>query len=361
MPLKLEDVLDSCPISVQKPGLVPACATAMATLAPQFLTIPVGALTVAKVSGAVGGVVEVPGGKVSLPPGGFVDEAGRPFAGEVTVGVTVVDANDPGSLLMMPGDFTGRGLDGQESMIISYGAMYVGLSTSQTGDKLEISPGQTMDLELQSCVSVEAGRGQMPSVWSLDDSTGLWVQSKADLEVEGVRMPTPSEASTEASESDLAGERRVPRKGGKRKGGKKGKKMDIFEYESMSVKDYEQFFATKKTRAYKMTVPTTGWWNADYMVDMSLFRGRVTRDGRPVAGAAVRTFGVSYSGSKRATTNQSGIFSVGGQCMSEVKIEVTERPPEWGIAECVLHAETFGIFTSEEAGKIIEVGDLALT
>ena len=25
----------------------------------------------------------------------------------------------------------------------------------------------------------------MPSVWSLDDSTGLWVQSKADLEVEG--------------------------------------------------------------------------------------------------------------------------------------------------------------------------------
>merc|ERR1719443_2399804 len=101
----------------------------------------------------------------------------------------------------------------------------VGLSTAQTGDKLEISPGQTMDLELQSCVSVEAGKGQMPSVWSLDDSTGLWVQSKADLEVEGVRMPTPSEASTEASESDLVGERRAIKKGGKRKGGKK-KKMD---------------------------------------------------------------------------------------------------------------------------------------
>jgi len=130
------------------------------------------------VSAASGGEVATnDGGKIILPANGVVAAAnGSVYTGQVHVSIKNIDPSATENFQAgMPGD--GRATDsvGHLKALRSYGAVAVEL-TGDNGQALQIAQGKTASVFIPISSSLAASAPQSITLWSFNESTGLWKQ-----------------------------------------------------------------------------------------------------------------------------------------------------------------------------------------
>ena len=131
------------------------------------------------------------GASVVFAPGSIVDAAGAPVSGPVQVTMTPIDvAKDVRSF---PGRFEGLRTDGTSGIILSYGTVEFALSAA--GRPVQLAPGRSATIEIPSYIGrhrdgspVKAG--DATPLWSLDESTGGWVEEGNGTVVASASSPS---------------------------------------------------------------------------------------------------------------------------------------------------------------------------
>ena len=142
---------------------------------------------------AAGGTVQGrDGARIVLPPGALVDENGTAVSGPVDVSLTPVDVTAPHAG-GFPGRFEGMGPTAALSPIVSLGTTE--FVPARGGQSLQLAIGKTAEIELPLYASARldgtpAEEGQTIPLWSLDESTGLWVQEGEGTVVASSSSPT---------------------------------------------------------------------------------------------------------------------------------------------------------------------------
>jgi hypothetical protein len=144
-------------------------------------------------SNEVGGSVSGKDGvKVTLPEGAFVTAGGQAVSGAVQMLLTPVDVTqlDIGAF---PGLFEGIPTGGVRSPLVSVGTAE--LVPQQGGQKLALAPGKTAEIELplyetKDPTGKELRVGDAVPLWSLDSSTGVWLQEGEGSVVLSALSPT---------------------------------------------------------------------------------------------------------------------------------------------------------------------------
>ena len=130
-------------------------------------------------SAAAGGTLQGrDGAKIVVPPGAFVTPGGSAAQGAVDLAVTPVDVTAPHAG-GFPGTFEGLTPDATRSPIVSLGTTE--FVPSQGGSPLQLGIGKTAEVELPLYANTlldgtPVSAGQTIPLWSLDASTGLWIQ-----------------------------------------------------------------------------------------------------------------------------------------------------------------------------------------
>ncbi len=142
------------------------------------------------------------GARVVIPPGGLVylDGQGQeqPVQGDVLLQVTPVDVSDDREVWAFPGRFAGTDISGNPAeMILSYGTVEF-VFTLPDGTPVNLSasaPPATIEIPVFVTThpdgsAIQAGNSNQ-AVWSLDETTGLWIQeSDTGVVVESTASPT---------------------------------------------------------------------------------------------------------------------------------------------------------------------------
>ena len=123
--------------------------------------------------------------KITLPPSGLVDSDGNPVSGTVQIALSPVDISGK-MISSFPGQFAGVKLDGTQTPIASYGTTEFALS--QNGKRLQLAAGKTATIELpiyatQNFDGSSLKVGDSIPLWSLSETTGLWVQEGVGIVV----------------------------------------------------------------------------------------------------------------------------------------------------------------------------------
>jgi len=131
------------------------------------------------------------GASVVFAAGSIVDAAGAPVSGPVQVAMTPIDvANDVRSF---PGRFEGLRTDGTSGIILSYGT--VEFSLSAAGRPVQLAPGRSATIEIPSYVGKHVDgslikAGDTTPLWSLDETTGGWVEEGSGTVVASATSPS---------------------------------------------------------------------------------------------------------------------------------------------------------------------------
>lgn len=132
------------------------------------------------VDGAAGGSVTTTdgNGQVDFSAGSFVDAAGNPYTGDVTVQVNAMQPEDADFFGAFPGDFSGIREGGAEVPFVSFGFMTVEL-TSVDKAPLMMADGATATLSLAiNPDKVLTAPSSIP-MWYFDETDGLWHEDGA--------------------------------------------------------------------------------------------------------------------------------------------------------------------------------------
>src|SRR5262249_37310242 len=118
------------------------------------------------------------GARIVLPPGALVDGNGTAVSGSVDLSLTPVDVTAPHAG-GVPGRFEGLGPDATDGPIVSLGTTE--FVPSKGGDRLQLGVGKTAEIELPLYANTDLdgtsiAAGQTFPLWSLDESTGIWIQ-----------------------------------------------------------------------------------------------------------------------------------------------------------------------------------------
>ncbi len=136
-----------------------------------------------------GGAIELEGGaKITFPTEAIVNQNDLPYAGEVTVRAHWYNPTDTDITQSMPGDLRGNSLDGKIVQLATFGMMAVELYGS-SGEELNLNDETmaTLDFPIPERLSNTAP-AEIP-VWSLDESTGYWIEeTSASLTEEFYRV-----------------------------------------------------------------------------------------------------------------------------------------------------------------------------
>lgn len=124
-----------------------------------------------------GGLVQMDGASVSLPPSSsFVKPDGQAYNGALSVSYTYLPADNPNIPLLMPGgDMRAVDAEGDEKMLISYGAMGVEI-TGAGGEALQLGSGQTATISMEVPNSLLADAPATIPLWYFDEAQQLWVE-----------------------------------------------------------------------------------------------------------------------------------------------------------------------------------------
>ncbi|NJK42736.1 MAG: hypothetical protein HC937_03530, partial [Aquincola sp.] len=147
------------------------------------------ALTLA--DAAVGGsLTGRDGAAVTLPANALVNAAGTAVSGAVQIAMTPVDVTARGAG-GFPGGFDGVQQNGIATPIVSFGTTEYVLTAG--GQRVQLAPGKSATIELPLYATAKLNgtplaAGDSTPLWSLDESTGSWVQ-------EGMGVVVPSAAS----------------------------------------------------------------------------------------------------------------------------------------------------------------------
>ena len=126
-----------------------------------------------------GSAATAEGGTVTLSPNSVVVAADASvYTGPVHISARWINPADGGNFLLdMPGDIRGADSAGYLTGLQSFGTMAVEL-TGNNGQLLQIATGKTATVSIPIASSLAASAPASLSLWSFNDSTGLWKQEK---------------------------------------------------------------------------------------------------------------------------------------------------------------------------------------
>ncbi len=127
------------------------------------------------------------GACVILPPDALMRPDGSMATGEATVCITPVDVSNRTELAAFPGSFEGIRPTGERGLLLTYGVMEV--TFEQGGERLQLVPGRCAEIEIPS-YSASASLGDTIDLWSVDPTTGLWLQEGQGTVVASPGSPT---------------------------------------------------------------------------------------------------------------------------------------------------------------------------
>ena len=140
-----------------------------------------------------GNVSGTDGTSIELPAGALVDTSGNPVSGSVEVALTPVDVSDVNARDAFPGSFAAADNNGDSGVLLSFGVAEYHLT--QGGERLQLAAGKQATLtvpiyidEYSDGSSVTAG-DHIP-LWSLDETSGQWIQEGMGTVVADSNSPT---------------------------------------------------------------------------------------------------------------------------------------------------------------------------
>lgn len=163
-------------VTAAKTGYFKAYRTFAATSGANNVVIKLVKRTLAgNIDGAAGGEASLPNGsKIALPASGVVNAAtSAAYTGQVKVYAAYIDPTATDIDQTIPGSFMANDKNGKRVTLASYGMMAVELE-STTGEKLQIKSGAAATLTTAIPSSVQGTAPQSISLWSVDESTGIW-------------------------------------------------------------------------------------------------------------------------------------------------------------------------------------------
>ncbi len=144
---------------------------------------------------------ETLGAQIVLPANAFVDAAGNPATGAVTLNWTPWDITQD-DLLAMPGNGRALGADGQATDLISAGMMTVDFIDAQ-GKHLQLASGKKatirMNLPFTKINGVDLVEGSEIPMWTFDEALGLWKEEGKGYVVASASSPTGLAVEAEVS------------------------------------------------------------------------------------------------------------------------------------------------------------------
>ncbi|MCA9989580.1 MAG: carboxypeptidase regulatory-like domain-containing protein [Anaerolineales bacterium] len=164
-------------INAEKEGYLPVSqihiGSALENLTLEFQ--PVETFTVNPAEGVA--VEDSSGTQIDIAPNQLVDENGNPPAGDVTLSMYTYDLENE----EMVGDMSGTNSDNEPVYMESEGAFYAEF-TDEGGTEYNLADGATADIS----IPCEPRPNEVLTVWSYDETTGLWVE-EAPVVIEGDR------------------------------------------------------------------------------------------------------------------------------------------------------------------------------
>jgi PKD repeat protein len=126
------------------------------------------------------------GARLTLPENALVDLAGKRVTGAVEVSITPLDT--PSTPFAFPSEV--EAVDENESRVALASFGVVEIEISQNGERLDLAEGAraTLDIPIyadQSATGAPLELGDSIPLWSLDESTGVWIQEGEGTVVEG--------------------------------------------------------------------------------------------------------------------------------------------------------------------------------
>jgi len=231
---------------------------------------------------------------VMIEPGTLSGPGGASVTGMVDVYLTPVDPSMEDEVQALTGSFEGETTEGV-SLLESFGM--VDVTIMQAEDELQVAPGETLEIRIPAPAGTPTA--ELPTtmpLWSLDESTGQWVE-------EGTA--TLDEASN----------------------------TYVGEISHMSA------------------------WNADIPTEATCITGiAVDEDGEPIAGAEVDTRGIDYNGSSTASTLADGRFYVPVRKNSQVSVAVSHDDEGGQIREVTSGSEDTAIPPTPGDPRCTDVG-----
>ena len=149
------------------------------------------------ISASAGGEISTSAGaRIVLPANGVVlTSGGSAYTGQVHVSVRNIDATDNSSFQAgMPGDGRGTDSTGHLKALKTFGVVGVEL-TSDNGQALQIAPGKTASIFIPIPSSLAASAPQSITLWSLNETTGLWKQEGTAVKKDNTYCGTTSHFS----------------------------------------------------------------------------------------------------------------------------------------------------------------------
>jgi len=134
------------------------------------------------------------GATIDIPSSSLVDSNGDIVFGPVDLYITPLDISDAIEADAFPGSFSGVPTNQTEAeLLYSYGV--VEYSFFQNGEELQLLNGTQAEIELpiyasQHFFDVAISAGDTIPLWTLDESTGVWIQEGMGTVVENVYSPT---------------------------------------------------------------------------------------------------------------------------------------------------------------------------
>jgi hypothetical protein len=132
------------------------------------------------------------GAVITLPPNALVDTTNAPVTGVIDIAMTPVDVTQA-SADGFPGSFDGLTTTGTATPIASYGTVEYVLTVGV--ERLHLAPGKTatIGIPIYAAVNVDGSPvavGDTIPLWSLDETTGIWVQEGIGTVVASAASPT---------------------------------------------------------------------------------------------------------------------------------------------------------------------------
>ncbi len=132
------------------------------------------------------------GVRLNLAAGSLVDSAGVPVSGPIQASLTPVDVGGA-ALSAFPGRFEGLRADASRPALVSYGTVEFVLT--QGGAPLQLAPGRRASIDIPGFANVlldgsAVKAGDVVPLWSLDETTGLWMQEGTGTVVASADSPT---------------------------------------------------------------------------------------------------------------------------------------------------------------------------
>ena len=140
-----------------------------------------------------GNVTGTDGTAIELPAGALVDGSGNPVSGSIDVSLTPVDVSDIGARDAFPGSFAATDENGDGGLLLSFGVAEYYLS--QGGERLQLAPGKQAVLTVPVYIDeysdgTPVNAGDPIPLWSLDETSGQWIQEGMGTVVADGNSPT---------------------------------------------------------------------------------------------------------------------------------------------------------------------------